>query len=120
MVEFFKEVDKDRDDGIMMKFFLEVESSTKKPEESDEFYSYESDSYESESDESDSDESEYDLEEYWKKWEKEYAEYEKKLESWKEGGKEGECVFTPDCKQVSSSSPSPSSFFFINIITIIK
>ena len=72
---------------MLMKIFLKVGSSKKTPEDE---YDYEYDS----------DESEYDLKDYWKKLEKEHAEYEKKLESWKEGGKEGECVFTPDCKKV--------------------
>ena len=111
LVEFFNEVDKDRDDGMMMKFFLKVGSSKKESEEE----------YESESDESDydSDESQYDSDEY-EELDKEYEErkrvreklekeYQKKLKSWKEGGKEGECVFTPDCKKVSSSSTSTSS-----------
>ena len=47
-------------------------------------------------------------------WEKEYKERQKKYEErqkkaralekkWEEGGKEGECAFTPDCEVVSSS-----------------
>ena len=40
-------------------------------------------------------------------WEKEYKERQKKARAlekkWEEGGKEGECAFTPDCEVVSSS-----------------